>query len=616
MKYRKLVSLAAAAGIISSVFAVSPVFASSSENVEELLGGAVNFGITAETFDQRADAQTNIAVQEYNGNGHYIGADIVNGNPGVMLIGEIKGDDIKLKVDTEVYEDVDDEVIEGLIEDAVKNIEEEIKSQEIIDLPKHNDNGFDQNNYVVDVREIEDDIVAVEMNGRTLSSIQSGGMKIFTREDQTVIIRVDYDDDIDLREYYINGQSSATHAQNDDLSSKVVWLFKDAEEVRLAAGVSGAIVAPDADVIINSTGSGWIIAEDVTNPGGEWHMVYPAETPGASTATPTIEPTAEPTVAPTAEPTVAPTAEPTEEPANPTEEPTAAPTEEPANPTEEPTVEPTSEPAEPEDNIPPRGDFIDATEFRYAYIYGYEPYDDGMGGLILEMGPHNSVTREEVATMVTRIVDSVNGSADIRQATPSAFGDIEPGRWSYRALSYLTAQGAFEGQSSLSAAAPVTRGEAAKMIALGFNVPETDEDSGFSDIEGNPYQVYIERLAAAGFVNGDGSGSYYPESYMTRAEYCSMFNNILGRGADFVFDPYTDFVNYQDETPTEDAAVEVTMEYYGFTDTEVYAEWEIPVLLKATSAFDEMDGGFVIDIQTRKDTVRNKMDQYDGQTAV
>ncbi len=410
MQFKKIVSLLTAAGIVSSVFAASTVFASSSENMETLLEDAVNFGITAETFVQEADAQTNMAVQEYKGNGHYIGADIIDGYPGVILVGEVK-DEIKLKVDTEVYEDVDDDVIKDLIETAVKNIKEEVKPKNVeMVLPKHNESGFDMNNYVIDVREFEDDIVSVEMNGKTLSMIQNGGIKIFTRDDQTVIIRVDTDDDVILGNYFINGRNSADQPNNDHLASKVMWFFDDAETVTLQAGVNAAIVAPDADVIINSTGCGWIIAEDVTNPGGEWHMVYEADTPGGDT-----EPTAEPTIEPTAEPTTAPT----EEPAEPTTEPTMAPTEEPA--------EPTAEPEEPEDDIPPKGEFIDATDFRYAYIYGYEPSDDGNGGVILEMAPHNSVTREEVAAMVTRIVDSIKDPANLPQAEPLAISDAAAG---------------------------------------------------------------------------------------------------------------------------------------------------------------------------------------------
>lgn len=34
------------------------------------------------------------------------------------------------------------------------------------------------------------------------------------------------------------------------------------------------LIAPKATVTINNTSSGWIVADTVTNPGGEWHFVY------------------------------------------------------------------------------------------------------------------------------------------------------------------------------------------------------------------------------------------------------------------------------------------------------------------------------------------------------
>ena len=34
------------------------------------------------------------------------------------------------------------------------------------------------------------------------------------------------------------------------------------------------LIAPKATVKIGSTSSGWIVANTVTNPAGEWHFVY------------------------------------------------------------------------------------------------------------------------------------------------------------------------------------------------------------------------------------------------------------------------------------------------------------------------------------------------------
>lgn len=48
----------------------------------------------------------------------------------------------------------------------------------------------------------------------------------------------------------------------------------NANTVNIESGIFGVLIAPKATVTINNTSSGWIVADTVTNPGGEWHFVY------------------------------------------------------------------------------------------------------------------------------------------------------------------------------------------------------------------------------------------------------------------------------------------------------------------------------------------------------
>ena len=85
-------------------------------------------------------------------------------------------------------------------------------------------------------------------------------------------------------------------------------------------------------------------------------------------------------------------------------------------PTEEPTPAPTVTP----------GEEVDLQGLGYAYIFGYEPaiqrvdVTDEEGNVVggkwvaeVKMAPEDAVTREQVAAMITRMVDQKYGTTDI-----------------------------------------------------------------------------------------------------------------------------------------------------------------------------------------------------------
>ena len=81
---------------------------------------------------------------------------------------------------------------------------------------------------------------------------------------------------------------------------------------------------------------------------------------------------------------------------------------------------------------------------------------------------------------------------------------------------------------------------------------------------------------------------------MNRAEFCSMFNNIIGR---------TDM-----GLEAQDGSI-VTPDTYYLVDLPDDA-WYTDIMLKATSAYDEY--GYV-DVDTRLSNIRNILDHYDSQ---
>ena len=101
-------------------------------------------------------------------------------------------------------------------------------------------------------------------------------------------------------------------------------------------------------------------------------------------------------------------------------------------------------------------------------------------------------------------------------------------------------------------------------------------------------------MNAYGYMNGDSETEFAPDRIMNRAEFCSMFNNIIGRN---------------DMGLTAQDGSTVTAETYYFVDLPAGA-WYTDIMLKATSAYD---GNGLIDVDTRLSNIRNTLDHYDSQ---
>ncbi len=325
--------------------------------------------------------------------------------------------------------------------------------------------------------------------------------------------------------------------------------------------IEGKVVAPNADTLVS--GSSTILGQVITNTltiNGAGQIIYKADTAAAKS-----EVTPEPTPEVTPEPTVEPTPEPTLEPL------------------------PTGEPLE--------------LTGGYAYIFGYEPdkiqqiwVDDEEGGhtawdIEVRMAPEDAVTREQVAAMIMRMIDQSYDTKDADYPlTPNM--TQHAGAWYERGLAYLASKGTFDGVESVDIG-PVTRGEVAKLVVCGLNLTETTETS-FADIANSPYKQYIEIMNAYGYMHGDSETEFRPDEIMNRAEFCSMFNNIIGRN---------------DMGLTAQDGSTVTAETYYFVDLPAGA-WYTDIMLKATSAYD--DEG-LIDVDTRLSNIRNTLDHYDSQ---
>lgn len=243
---------------------------------------------------------------------------------------------------------------------------------------------------------------------------------------------------------------------------------------------------------------------------------------------------------------------------------------------------------------------------KYAYIFGHEPLiketTDDEGNVIsrevtLNMAMDEAVTREQVSAMLMRMIEQAYQTQNMKYPMPDNIAAYE-GTWYARGLAYAASKGAFDGIEKVDVG-PITRGEVAKLIACGMDLSRTTE-TAYTDIDDSIYAPYIKMLAAYGYMQGTSSTTFEPDKIMTRAEFCSLFNNIIGRDEMGLTALDKDGKEYQ-----------VTAETYYFSDMKESSHWAYEVCLKATSAYTE-DG--YVDVETRNANIRNILDQFGAQT--
>ena len=227
---------------------------------------------------------------------------------------------------------------------------------------------------------------------------------------------------------------------------------------------------------------------------------------------------------------------------------------------------------EPDPEPDPDPDPIPEFVTNFAYIYGYNDNT---------MAADNNLLRSEVSAMVHRLVKQNNklGGFVYNEANEPAFNDIE-GEWFRSGIEYMNYKGAFAQGDSVYPYVAVTRGETFKIICLGL---------GFTDKTDLSYDDYAALLYNAGYIQGDENGNLNVWNLITRAEFCSIYNNIIGR---------------KDAKLVTADGTEITAETYGFTDLDE-RKWYYETMLRATSAYD--DDGYV-DIELRNH--RNVLDDY------
>ncbi len=240
-------------------------------------------------------------------------------------------------------------------------------------------------------------------------------------------------------------------------------------------------------------------------------------------------------------------------------------------PETEPVTEPETEPqTEPESEVPDYHDPYKLTN-DYAYIFGRSDF---------LMEPEDGMKRGEAAAVLYRLLKQNKklGGFEYDIDAEPVFSDTA-GRWDRSALEYMSYIGVYGDSGKIGPDAYITRSEAFKMIAIALNF--TDDTS----LEESKYALILKDAA---YIEGDGDGNLALERGIKRAEFCKIYNLIIGRDTK--------------ELVTKDGE-EVTPGTYGFVDIPSDA-WYYEDILKATSAFD----GDYVDLAAR--AKRNVLDDY------
>jgi hypothetical protein len=151
-----------------------------------------------------------------------------------------------------------------------------------------------------------------------------------------------------------------------------------------------------------------------------------------------------------------------------------------------------------------------------AYMKGYE---DGT------FRPDRTITRAEMATILSRVIDSEAVAED------KTYSDASKASWAKEAISAVTRMGLMQGypDGSFGPSQSITRAETAKLVA-GLIDDSAAAGAGFADVSGGWAKDSILAVQGAGIMRGYEDGTFRPNHALTRAEAVTIVNRVLGRG--------------------------------------------------------------------------------------
>jgi hypothetical protein len=137
------------------------------------------------------------------------------------------------------------------------------------------------------------------------------------------------------------------------------------------------------------------------------------------------------------------------------------------------------------------------------------------------------LTRAQAACVFYRLLENQNTTGS------SNFKDVPKSHWAYKEINALSQRGIINGYSdgTFKPNKYITRAEFCAIATRFFNLrPVTKQ---FSDVPSSHWAYnYICSAASYDWVNGMGGGMFYPDYNITRGQSVKIVNSMLGRKAD------------------------------------------------------------------------------------
>lgn len=150
----------------------------------------------------------------------------------------------------------------------------------------------------------------------------------------------------------------------------------------------------------------------------------------------------------------------------------------------------------------------------------------GFAGHKFKPGAH--ITKQEAAIMLSRAL-----SLSLANRPLNKFKDVNSQLTGYKEIMATVDEGLFGGTKYFYPHQPLTRGEMARSIVVGYKLSGTTSKS-FSDVSTkNPYYKYIKTLAANNITTGLKNGTFKPDQPITRAEFSSFIYRVINKPIDY-----------------------------------------------------------------------------------
>lgn len=141
--------------------------------------------------------------------------------------------------------------------------------------------------------------------------------------------------------------------------------------------------------------------------------------------------------------------------------------------------------------------------------------------------PNDSITRAEMATIITRLLK-------LEQAADNIYTDLPAGAWYEKAVLCCVKAGIMQGDGGgiIRPGDNVTRQEAMVMLGRAWHIEQSQTGvlGAFKDAANVAQWAkgYVESFVALGYVKGVGDNMLMPQGYINRASVVTILSNAIG----------------------------------------------------------------------------------------